>query len=127
MLALFLGAGRLGADVGGVIYVGAAFGIAALYVAKMKFTPLRVAALIALPFIGLGLIGLLDAVTGGESHLTRTVFEANGPGDLWKVADRRFSASIEGAKIRRHLGDRADRARRADLGLDQARATVRRA
>lgn len=98
VLALFLGAGRLGADVGGVIYIGAAFGIAALYVAKMKFTPLRVAALVALPFIGLGLIALLDAVTGGESHLTRTVFEANGFGDLWKVADRRFSASIEGAK-----------------------------
>jgi uncharacterized membrane protein YuzA (DUF378 family) len=98
ILALFLGAGRLGADVGGVIYIGAAFGIAALYVARMKFTPIRVAALIALPFIGLGLIALLDAVTGGESHLTRTVFEANGFGDLWKVADRRFSASIEGAK-----------------------------
>lgn len=98
VLALFLGAGRLGADVGGVIYIGAAFGIAALYVAKMKFTPVRVAALIALPFIALGMIGLLDAVTGGESHLTRTVFEANGFSDLWKVADRRFSASIEGAK-----------------------------
>jgi hypothetical protein len=98
VLALFLGAGRLGADVGGVIYIGAAFGIAALYVARMKFTPLRVTALVLLPFIGLGLIALLDAVTGGESHLTRTVVEANGFGDLWKVADRRFSASIEGAK-----------------------------
>lgn len=98
VLALFLGAGRLGADVGGVIFIGAAFGIAALYVAKMKFTPLRIAALVALPFIALGLIGLLDAVTGGESHLTRTVFEANGLSDLWKVVDRRFSASIEGAK-----------------------------
>ncbi|MGK2878717.1 MAG: hypothetical protein ACSLFF_09130 [Solirubrobacterales bacterium] len=98
LLALFLGAGRLGADVGGVIYVGTAFGIAALYVAKMKFTPLRVAALVAMPFIGLGLIALLDSATGGESHLTRTVFEANGAGDLWKVADRRFSASIESAK-----------------------------
>ncbi|MBJ7458331.1 MAG: hypothetical protein JHD02_04005 [Thermoleophilaceae bacterium] len=97
-LALFLGAGRLGADVGGVIYVGAAFGIAALYVARIRFTPLRVAALFALPFVGLGLIALLDAVTGGESHLTRTVFEAEGVGDLWKVADRRFSASAEGAR-----------------------------
>lgn len=98
VLALFLGAGRLGADVGGVIYIGGAFGIAALYVAKMKFTPLRVAALIALPLLGLVVIAALDAVTGGESHLTRTVFEAQGFGDLWKVADRRFSASIEGAK-----------------------------
>jgi hypothetical protein len=98
VLALFLGAGRLGADVGGVIYIGAAFGIAALYVARMRFTPLRVAALVALPFIALAFIALLDQVTGGESHLTRTVVDANGFGDLWKVADRRFSASIEGAK-----------------------------
>ncbi|MFT4049795.1 MAG: hypothetical protein QM648_08155 [Solirubrobacterales bacterium] len=97
-LALFLGAGRLGADVGGVIFAGAAFGIAALYVAKMKFTPLRVALLVLLPILGLVLIAGLDAVTGGESHLTRTVFEAQGFGDLWKVADRRFSASINGAK-----------------------------
>ncbi len=97
-LALYLGAGRIGADVGGVIFAGAAFGVAAVYVAKMRFTPLRVAALIALPFIGLALIAVLDAVTGGESHLTRSVVDANGVGDLWKIADRRFSASINGAK-----------------------------
>jgi hypothetical protein len=98
VLALFLGAGRFGADVGGVIFIGAAFGVAALYVAKMRFTPLRVAALIALPILGLLFIAGLDAVTGGESHLTRTVFEAQGFGDLAKVADRRFRASVEGAK-----------------------------
>jgi hypothetical protein len=98
VLALFLGAGRLGADVGGVIYIGAAFGVAALYVARMRFTPLRVAALVLLPIVGLALIALLDQLTGGESHLTRTVVDANGFGDLWKVADRRFRASYEGAK-----------------------------
>lgn len=97
-LALFLGAGRLGADVGGVIFAGAAFGVAALYVAKMRFTPLRAALLVLLPILGLVAIAGLDALTGGESHLTRTVFEAQGFGDLLKVADRRFSASIEGAK-----------------------------
>lgn len=97
-LALYLGAGRIGADVGGVIFAGAAFGVAAVYVAKMRFTPLRVALLIALPFIGLALIAALDAVTGGESHLTRSVVDANGSSDLWKIVDRRFSASINGAK-----------------------------
>lgn len=98
LLALYLGAGRLGADVGGVIFAGAAFGVAALYVAKLRFTPLRVAALILLPLLGLLVIAGLDAMTGGESHLTRTVFEAQGSGDLLKIAERRFSASIEGAK-----------------------------
>jgi hypothetical protein len=98
VMALFLGAGRLGADVGGVIYIAAAFGVAALYAAKMKFTAGRVALLILIPIVGLALIAGLDQVTGGESHLTRTIVEANSFGDLWKVADRRFSASIEGAK-----------------------------
>lgn len=97
-LALFLGAGRLGADVGGVIYAGAAFGTAAIYAARMRLTPLRVALLIALPVIGLVLIAGLDAVTGGQSHLTRTIFEADGLGSLVDVVDRRFSASIQGAR-----------------------------
>jgi hypothetical protein len=97
-LALFLGAGRLGADVGGVIFAGAAFGAAALYAAQMRFTPWRIALLIALPIAGLVLIAGLDAVTGGQSHLTRTIFEADGFGSLVDVADRRFSASIQGAR-----------------------------
>lgn len=97
-LALFLGAGRLGADVGGVIFAGAAFGVAAIYVARLRLTPLRISLIVLLPLLGLVAIAALDAATGGESHLTRTVFEAQGFGDLVKVADRRFSASIEGAK-----------------------------
>lgn len=98
LLMFFLGAGRLGADVGGVIYVAAAFGAAALYAAKLRMTPLRVIGLIAVPVVALALIGALDAVSGGESHLTRTVFEAQSAGDLWQVVERRFSASVEGAR-----------------------------
>lgn len=98
ILAFFLGAGRLGADVGGVIFAGAAFGVAAVYVSRMRITPLRVAAIVLLPILGLALIAGLDTLTGGESHLTRTVVEAQSFGDLWKVAERRLSASIEGGK-----------------------------
>ncbi len=98
LLALFLGAGRLGADVGGVIYVGAAFGAAAFYVARIRLTPFRTLGLIVLPFIGLAAIAALDAVTGGESHLTRTVVDAGGVAELWDVAVRRTTASINGAR-----------------------------
>lgn len=98
VLALFLGAGRLGADVGGVIYVAAAFGAAAIYAARMRLTALRLALIALLPILGLAVIALLDAVTGGESHLTRTVVNADGAGELWDVAVRRTSASINGAK-----------------------------
>jgi hypothetical protein len=98
ILAMYLGLGRLGADVGGVITVAAGFGTAALYAAKMKFTPLRIATLIAIPILGLLVIAGLDAISGGQSHLTRTFADAQGPGDIITVIDRRFLASIEGAK-----------------------------
>jgi hypothetical protein len=97
LLALFLGAGRLGADVGGVIFAGAAFGAATVYVARIRLTPLRVVAIVALPLLGLAAIAGLDALTGGQSHLTRTVVEAQSFGELVDVADRRFSASLRGA------------------------------
>ena len=100
-LAMFLGLGRLGADVGGVITVAAGFGAAAFYVARIRLTAGRVALLVLIPIAGLALIAGLDAVTGGESHLTRTVIDAQNPGDLLTVFDRRFLASIEGAKTGR--------------------------
>lgn len=98
VLALYLGAGRIGADVGGVIFAAAAFGAAALYAARMKITVVRALLIAAVPIVGLILIGVLDAVSSGESHLTRTVFEAQSPGELLTVADRRFRASYEGAR-----------------------------
>lgn len=97
-LVVYLGAGQIGADVGGVIYAAAAFGAAGFYVARLKITVLRAFLIVAVPVVGLVLIGLLDAVSSGESHLTRTVFEANGPGELFTVAERRFRASYEGAR-----------------------------
>lgn len=98
VLALYLGAGRIGADVGGVVFAAAAFGAAALYVAKLRLTVLRAFLIALVPIVGLVVIGLLDAVSSGESHLTRTVFEANGPGELITVFERRLRASVEGAK-----------------------------
>ena len=97
-LALYLGAGRIGADVGGVVFAAAAFGAAALYVAKLRLTVFRAALIALIPILGLVVIGLLDAVSSGESHLTRTVFEADGPGELVTVFERRLRASVEGAR-----------------------------
>lgn len=97
-MAMFLGLGRLGADVGGVVMVAAGFGAAALYVAHLRLTPVRVALLALLPVAGLALILLLDAVSGGESHLTRTVQGTGGASDIFTVIFRRFKASVEGAR-----------------------------
>lgn len=98
LLIFYLGAGQIGADVGGVIYAAAAFGAAALYVAKVRVTVLRALVAALIPVAALVVIGLLDAASSGESHLTRTVFEAQSPGELWDVVERRFKASYEGAR-----------------------------
>jgi hypothetical protein len=96
--AVVEGSGRLGADVGAVITVGAGAGAAVL--ASVGRRPSRRAVLIAcaVPLLGiLGLIGL-DLVTSGGAHLTRTVLHNNGPGDLLDIAKRREIISVSGLK-----------------------------
>lgn len=97
-MTLFLGLGRLGADVGGVIMAGAGFGVATLYTARLRLTLPRLLLLGLAPLLVLAAIVALDAVTGGESHLSSTLAGAGGAGDLLTIADRRFRASVEGAK-----------------------------
>jgi hypothetical protein len=109
--SVVFGAGRLGADVGAAIVlpVGGAVASASLLRANLeavappgnqdpsKLTTGRrrrqVAALIASPLVALALIALIDLVSGGNSHLTRSVLDAGGAGDLADVAQRRFELS----------------------------------
>ena len=96
--AVVMGAGRLGADVGAVITLGA--GGAAAVVASLPGGPSRraVALGIAAPVAALVLLIAIDLVTGGGAHLTRSVLHANGSGDLLDIVDRRFSGSFASLK-----------------------------
>ena len=91
--AIFIGAGRLGADVGGVITLGA--GAAAAVLASLPGGLTRRAVVIALlvPALAVGALVAIDLVTGGDAHLTRTVLAADSPGELVDVAERRFDIS----------------------------------
>lgn len=91
--AVFVGAGRLGADVGGVITLAA--GAAAGVLASLPGGVTRRALVLALlaPVAGIAALVLVDVVTGGDAHLTRSVLDADSPGELWDVAERRFSIS----------------------------------
>ena len=96
--ALFIGAGRLGADVGGVITLGA--GAAAAVLASLPGGITRRAVIIALlvPVLAVAALAAIDVVTGGDSHLTRSVLTADSPGDLVDIVTRRFDTSWEGLK-----------------------------
>jgi hypothetical protein len=89
--ALVFAAGRFGADVGAAIVlpVGGAVAAAAI-AARSRRTALLV---IAAPLAVLALIALADLVSGANAHLTRSVLDAGGLGDLADVAQRRLQLS----------------------------------
>ncbi len=90
LLGLVAGAGRLGADVGGVITIGA--GVAVMTVLLLPGGVTKRALLVATltPVLGLALLAAVDLATGGDSHFTRTVLHADGSGALWDTVIRRY-------------------------------------
>jgi hypothetical protein len=89
--AFVFAAGRFGADVGAAIVfpVGAAVA-AAVIAARSRRGVLLV---IVAPFAVLALLAVIDLVSGANAHLTRSVLDAGGLGDLADVAQRRLQLS----------------------------------
>ncbi len=89
--AFVFAAGRFGADVGAaiVVPVGAAAAAAAI-AARRRRAILLVA---AVPLVALALLAFGDLVSGANAHLTRSVLDAGGLGDLGDVAERRLRLS----------------------------------
>ncbi len=96
LAAVTIGAGRLGADVGGVITLGAGAGGAVL--ASLPGGPSRRAIVLAslAPVAGLAGLIAIDVLTGGGAHLTRTVLEGEGAGGLLEIIKRRLLISANG-------------------------------
>jgi hypothetical protein len=94
LAAVFIGAGQLGADVGGVITLGG--GIAAMALLMAPGTPSRWAIVLALlaPVAALAALAALDLATGGDGHFTRTILQADGAQALWDVVVRRYTLAF---------------------------------
>ena len=90
VLGVAIGAGRLGADVGGVMTVGAGFAVAALVLWPGADRRRAVAIVILVPLAALVLLAVVDLATGGDSHFSRTVLRADGSGDLFDTFLRRY-------------------------------------
>jgi hypothetical protein len=91
-----IGAGRLGADVGGVITLGA--GAAGAVLASLPGGPTRRAIALAVltPVLALAGLVVIDVLTGGGAHFTRTVLEGEGAGGLVEIVKRRLLISANG-------------------------------
>lgn len=96
--AVVLGAGRLGADVGAVITLAAGGGAAALAALATRPSRRALGLAIAAPVVAVVVLVLLDLASGGGAHLTRSVLDANGSGDLWDVVQRRVEGSFSSLK-----------------------------
>jgi hypothetical protein len=90
-LAFVFAVGRFGADVGAAIVLP--FG-AAVAAATIGARGVRSALLIATaPVAAVGLLALIDLVSGANSHLTRSVLDAGGLNQVAEVAQRRLELS----------------------------------
>jgi hypothetical protein len=94
--AAIIGSGRLGADVGGVITIGAgaAGAVLASLGGPLTLRRLVLAALVPVAAV-IGLVAL-DVVTSGGAHLTRTVLQGGSLGSLVDIAQRRLTISAKG-------------------------------
>ena len=104
LVGLVFGVGRLGADVGAAIVlpVGAAVASVELIAGSVGIhgrpattNPHRLVlvAMIAAPVAALSLLVLIDLVSGGDAHLTRSVLDAGGASNLADIAQRRLQLS----------------------------------
>jgi hypothetical protein len=93
LLAAFVfAAGRFGADVGAAIVFPVGAIVAAMAVTGRGRRPLLLA-VVAAPVTVLALLALVDLLSGANAHLTRSVLDAGGFGDLADVAQRRLQLS----------------------------------
>ncbi|HET9591375.1 MAG TPA: hypothetical protein VFP17_00540 [Solirubrobacterales bacterium] len=90
--AFVFAAGRFGADVGAAIVFPVGAVVAAVAVAG-RGRRIGILAVVAAPFAVLALLALIDLVSGANAHLTRSVLDAGGLGDLADVAQRRLQLS----------------------------------
>lgn len=93
LAAAVFAAGRFGADVGAAIVFPVGAAVAAVSIAGRGRWPLVLAA-IAAPVAVLALLALVDLLSGANAHLTRSVLDAGGFGDLADVAQRRLQLSV---------------------------------
>ena len=92
--AVFVGAGQLGADVGGVMTVGCGVAVMTVLMLPGKTSRRAIAVALAVPFVAVAGLALLDIATGGNGHFTRTILQAESTAALWDVVARRYTLAF---------------------------------
>ncbi len=94
LLAVVEGSARIGAGVGGVILVSAAFAVATVMLLEGAVTRRRALIVLLAPIAGLVALALLDLATAhGSGHYAGSILHARSAGDLRDVIVRRYRAA----------------------------------
>ncbi len=93
--AIVFAAGRFGADVGAAIVLAIGAAVAAAVVTGAAGGRRTLLLILAAPVAALAALAALDLALGGGAHLTSSVLEAGGAGDLGDVAERRLRLSAK--------------------------------
>jgi hypothetical protein len=94
VLAVVEGSARIGAGVGGVILVSAAFAVTVVMLAPGAVTRRRALTVLLSPIVALVALALIDLLTAhGGGHYTGSVLHASSPSELRDIIVRRYSAA----------------------------------
>jgi hypothetical protein len=88
-LAVVVGSGRLGADVGGIFTIAGGAAVATLMLLPGGVTKRALAVAVAAPLAGLAALAALDLATSGNGHFVRNVLEDDA-GGLLDTFERRY-------------------------------------
>ena len=99
VLAVVEGSARIGAGVGGVILVSAAFAVASVMLLPGALTRRRALIVLITPVAGLVALTAIDLATaGGSGHFTGSILHARSATDLHDVIVRRYKAAWDELK-----------------------------
>jgi hypothetical protein len=99
VLAAVEGSARIGAGVGGVILVAAAFAVAVAMLLPGALTRKRALSVLFAPVLALVALAALDLTTAhGSGHFTGSILHARSAGDLRDVIVRRYGAAWDELK-----------------------------
>jgi hypothetical protein len=94
VVAVIVGWGRLGADVGGVITVGMGIAVATLMVLPGGITKRAVIVTACVPVVAMGLLIALDLGLSGGDHLSRNLLRTENATELWELVQRRYELAF---------------------------------
>jgi hypothetical protein len=93
-LAIVVGWGRLGADVGGVITVGMGVAAATLVMLPGKITKRALVVTALVPVAAIAFLIAIDLGLSGGDHLSRNLLRTENSRELWELVSRRYELAF---------------------------------